>query len=100
MGAGTRTVAARSVKLAKRSVSTVELRFDAKAVAALRDAGGRATIKLALRRGGGRKTSARGTLTLRLPSAAPQARAPGPAGGGATPAPSGGGTTGTPAPPA
>ena len=100
--AGKSTIASRSVKLAKRSVSGVQLRFDAKAVAALRGAAGRATVKLALRDAGGRRSAARRTLTLRLPSAAPQAPVPGPTGGGttATPSPSGGGTTGTPAQPA
>ena len=67
-----RTVAKRRVRLPKRSVSTVKLRFRGPAVAALREAAGRATIKLQLRRPDGRKSSARRTLTLRLPSGAPQ----------------------------
>jgi hypothetical protein len=70
--AGGRTVAKRNVRLPKRSVSTVKLRFGRAGVAALRDAAGRATIKLQLRRPGGRKSSARRTLTLRLPAAPPQ----------------------------
>ena len=83
-----RTVARRRVRLAKRSVTGVKLRFDRQAVAALRAAAGRATIKLQLRRaGGGRKSTARRTLTLRLPSGAPQPPAPG-SGPGGQPAPS------------
>ena len=78
-----RTVAKRRVRLPKRSVSTVKLRFRGPAVAALREAAGRATIKLQLRRPGGRKSSARRTLTLRLPSGAPQP----PADPGGQPAP-------------
>jgi hypothetical protein len=70
-----RTVAKRKVRLAKRSVSTVRLRFDRQAAAALRGAAGRATIKLRLRRPGGRRTTARRTLTLRVGAGAPQAPA-------------------------
>ena len=44
----------------------------------MRAAGGRATVKLALKRGGGKKTSAERTMTLRLGSGA---------GGGSQPAP-------------
>jgi hypothetical protein len=67
------TVASRNVRLAKRSVSEVGLRFNAKALDALRAAGGRATVTLELRRSGSTKTlTARRTLTLALP-AAPQA---------------------------
>ena len=78
-----RTVAKRKVRLAKRSVTSVKLRFNRQAVAALRDAAGRATIKLQLRRaGGGRKSIARRTVTLRLPSGAPQPPAPGSEPGG------------------
>ena len=72
-----RTVAARKVRLPRLSVTTVKLRFDRQAVAALRDAAGRATIKLRLRRPGGRRSTARRTLTLRVPAGAPQAPAPG-----------------------
>lgn len=74
---GGRAVARRSVRLPQRSVTTVGLRFDGAAVQALRAAGGRATITMKLRRAGGRTTTARRTLTLRLPS------------GGAQPAPDG-----------
>ena len=66
-----RSVARRKVRLPKRSVTEVKLRFGRQAVTALRDAGGRATLKLALRRPGGRRTAARRTLTLRVPAAAP-----------------------------
>ena len=79
---GRRVVATRTVRLAKRSVVRVGLRFDAKALAALRGAAGRATITLRVRRSGGRMTISRRTVTLRLPSAAPAAPAP-----SATPAP-------------
>ena len=72
-----RTVATRKVRLPRLSVTTVKLRFDRRAVAALRDAAGRATIKLRLRRPGGRRSTARRTLTLRVPAATPQAPAPG-----------------------
>jgi hypothetical protein len=74
-----RSVAKRKVRLPKRSVTGVKLRFGRQAVTALRDAGGRATLKLALRRPGGRRSAARRTLTLRVPAAAP---APAPAPGG------------------
>jgi hypothetical protein len=66
-----RTVVKRTVRLPKRSVTGVKLRFKPQAVAALRDAAGRATVKLALRRPGGRRSSARRTLTLRVPESAP-----------------------------
>jgi hypothetical protein len=66
-----RSIAKRKVRLPKRSVTGVKLRFGRQAVTALRDAGGRATLKLALRRPGGRKSAARRTLTLRVPAAAP-----------------------------
>ena len=65
--AGGRRAAARSVRLGKRSVTSVKLRFDGAGMTALRGAGGRATIKLALRRSDGRKATARRTLTLALP---------------------------------
>jgi hypothetical protein len=74
-----RSIAKRKVRLPKRSVTGVKLRFGRQAVTALRDAGGRATLKLALRRPGGRRSAARRTLTLRVPAAAP---APAPAPGG------------------
>src|SRR3954469_16394795 len=43
-----RTVAKRTVRLPKRSVTTVKLRFSPPALAALRNAAGRATIRLRL----------------------------------------------------
>jgi hypothetical protein len=92
-----RTLASRKVRLAKRSVSTVKLRFDQQAVAALRDAAGRATMKLRLRRANGRKSTARRTLTFRVASATPQPPAPGPDAGG-NPGPSNGGQPVPPAP--
>ena len=82
-----RTVATRRVRLARMSVTAVKLRFDRQDVAALRDAAGRATIKLRLRRPGGRRSTARRTLTLRVPAGAPQAPAapaPGPNAGSTT----------------
>jgi hypothetical protein len=81
-----RTVAKRTVRLPKRSVTGVKLRFKPQAVAALRDAAGRATVKLALRRPGGRRSSARRTLTLRVPESAP---IPAPGSNGGQPAPAG-----------
>ncbi len=99
--AGARTASTRGVKLPKRSVTDVRLRFDAKGLAALRAANGRATIKLALRRTGGAKATAKRTLTLRLASGGGPAT---PAPGGSAPAPGGtGGQTpsgGTTTPPA
>jgi hypothetical protein len=76
----------------------VKLRFGSGAVAALREAGGRATIKLKLRRANGRKSTARRTLTLSLPSGGSQPPAP-----PAPPAPGGSGGNdggGSPPPPA
>jgi hypothetical protein len=103
--AGAKTVATRAVKLPKLSVTDVKLRFDAKGADALRAANGRATVKLALRRAGGKKTTARRTLTIRLATSGGQAPAPGgtngeaPAPGGSTggQTPPGGGTTPPPA---
>ena len=66
-------------------MTAVKLRFDRQAVTALRDAGGRATIKLKLRRPNGRRSTARRTIALRLPSGAPQAP-PTPGSGQPTPA--------------
>ena len=86
--AGSASVASRSVRLPKLAVTSVKLRIDGKGVAALRAANGRATVKLALRRAGGRKATARRTLTLRLPAAA----------GGPSPGPGTPGTPTTPAP--
>jgi hypothetical protein len=73
VAAGGRRIATRSVRLPKRSVTTIELRFGPGAIAALRKAAGRATIKLQVRRSGGRKSTARRKVTLQLPSAGPQA---------------------------
>jgi hypothetical protein len=89
-----RTVAKRTVRLPKRSVTRVKLRFGRSAVAALRDAAGRATIKLGLRRPGGRRSTARRTLTLRVPSGtqAPGSAAPGSGTGGDDGASTGGQT--------
>jgi hypothetical protein len=96
---GSAKVASRSVRLAKVSVTGVKLRFDAKRLAALRGTNGRATLKLALRRAGGKKATARRTLTLRLAgtsgSGAPAPSAPGGPGSGATPGPQ---PTSTPTP--
>ena len=63
-----RTVAARSVKLPKRSVTAVKLRFGSDAVSALRDAGGRGTLKLQLRRSNGRRMIAKKKVSFQLPS--------------------------------
>lgn len=74
---GERTVARRTVRLRKRSVTSVELRFGQAAMEAVRAAGGRATISLRLRRSGGGRTTARRKLTFRLSSGSPpQAPAP------------------------
>jgi hypothetical protein len=75
---GKRAVAKRTVRLAKRSVSTVKFRVGSAGLALLRRADGRATFKLRLRRpGGGRRTSARRTVTLRLAAQTPAPPAPG-----------------------
>jgi hypothetical protein len=95
--AGAKTTSTRAVKLPKLSVTDVRLRFDAKGADALRAANGRATVKLALRRAGGKKTTARRTLTIRLATSGGQAPAPGGTNGGQAPAP-GGSTTTPPAP--
>jgi len=88
VAAGGRTVASRSVRLPKRAVSTVKLRFGSGAMTALREAAGRATIKLQLRRAGGRKLTTRRKVTLQLPAGAPQAPgSPAPGGAPGQPAP-------------
>ena len=74
--AGSSTVVKRRIRLAKRSVTGVRLRFGPQGVAAVRAAGGRVTVELRLRRPGARRSTARRTLTLRLPSSAPQPPAP------------------------
>ena len=94
--AGSKRAATRSLKLAKASVAGVVFRFGAAGADAVRAAGGRATVKLSLRRAGGRKTTARRTMTLRLATdggepAPGGGSAPAP-GGGSTPAPGGGST--------
>jgi hypothetical protein len=86
--AGGANAASRSVKLRKRSVTDVTLRFGAEGVAAVRAAGGRATVKLALKRAGGKKLTAKRTLTLRLGTAGTGGGQPAP--GGSSPAPGGG----------
>ena len=85
---GGRTVVSRKVRLPKRAVGVVKLRFKENGIAALRDAAGRATLKLKLRRsGGGRKASARRKLTLRLPAGGGGAQPPAPPAPGGDPAP-------------
>jgi hypothetical protein len=73
-----RTVATRSVRLPRKSVTSVALRFNEKAMDALRAAEGRATISLRLRRRGGGRSTARRTLTLRVGSGPQQGPAPAP----------------------
>src|SRR4051812_17933446 len=85
-----RTVTKRAVRLPRRSVTTLKLRFDPHALAALRTAAGRATVELRLRRPGGRRSTARRRLTLRVSSPAPQAP------GAPAPAPNSGGDNGAP----
>jgi hypothetical protein len=70
-----RTVASRSVRLPKRSVTQVRLRLGAKALAAVRAAGGRATIAMKVRRKGGKATIAKRTVTI--PGATGTAGTPG-----------------------
>jgi len=81
---GARTLATKRVRLGTRSVTELRLRLSATALAALRSARGRATVTLAVRGSGGRRTSVRRTLTFRLPAAAPSAPGEAPQ----TPAPS------------
>ena len=78
---GSRTVLRRSVRLGRLSVKTIQLRFSAGDMSALRAAGGRARITLRVRRAGGRRTTARRSLTLRLPSGGTPAPRPGDDGG-------------------
>ena len=86
--AGGAKAASRSVKLGKRSVSDVTIRFSAAGVSAVRAAGGRATLKLALARAP--RTTARRTMTLGLPGATRGYRrahsGQGPSPGGTSPA--------------
>jgi hypothetical protein len=85
--------ASRRVRLGRRSVSDVPLRFGRAGVEAVRAARGRATVKLALEGAGGKSLTARRTMTLRFP-AGDQSPAPGgdPAPGG-QPSPGGGPTS-------
>jgi len=93
---GTRTIAKRTVRLPALSVTTIGLRFDAAAQRRLRAAGGRARVTLRLRRAGGSRTTARRSLTIRVPSRAqPPAPDAGPAPAPADPGP----PTGTPSAP-
>jgi hypothetical protein len=98
VAAGGRTAARRTVTLRKRSVAAVTLRFDAAGRGALQAAGGRATIKLALR-GGGKRYAAKRTMTLRLATTGGGNPAPGggpaPTGGGSDPAGGGSNPTGS-----
>ena len=75
-----RTVASRRVRLARRSITAVKLRFGDAALTTLRATSGRATLKLALRKGAVRRT-----LTFRVP-AKPGDPAPTPAPGNPGPA--------------
>jgi hypothetical protein len=93
MTVGRRTIATRSVRLGRRSVTRVRLRFDRNGLVALQRARGRATLTLRVRRSGGRTTTVRRTLTLRSAGGA------GP-GGPTGQAPTGGGSTGAAPPPA
>jgi hypothetical protein len=96
VAAGTRTVLRRDVRLARRSVTPVPLRFGPRAIAALLVAGGRATLELRLRRPGGQRTAAHRAFTLRLPAVGAPTPAPpagGPAPGGAPGSPGDGGST-------
>ena len=86
-----RTVVSRTVRLPKRSVTRVTLRFGSAALQTLRGASGRATLKLALRRGA-KRYNARRTLTVSLPGR-PEDPAPFPG-----PSPSPGDTQPSPAP--
>jgi len=81
VAAGARTVASRRVRLPKLAVTGLKFRFDPQDLSALRAANGRAMIKLALRRTGGRKTTARRTVTLRIAGGGGQPPAPAPASG-------------------
>lgn len=75
---GGRVLATRSVRLGKRSVSTIRIRFGGKALEALRAAGGRATMTLKLRGARGKGTTARRALTLQVPEAAVKPTSPAP----------------------
>ena len=89
-----RPIASRAVRLPKRSVSRVALRFGAGALQTLRGANGRATLKLALRKGA-KRYNARRTLNLTLPGKPGSPGGPAPAPGPGAPA---GNPQSTPAP--
>ena len=78
IAAGRRTVASRSVRLGKRSVTTVRMTLTRPAVDFVRAAGGRVRITLKVRRAGSRRAmTARRTVTLSLPgSGGPAAPSP------------------------
>lgn len=88
--AGNGNAADRTVKLRKRSVTSVAFRFGADGLEALRASGGRATIRLDVR-GGKRRFVAKRTMLLHLAAGGGSTPAPAP-GGGSTPAPGGGAT--------
>jgi hypothetical protein len=92
-----RTVASRAVRLPRRSVTGVPLRFGAGALQTLRGANGRATFKLALRKGA-RRYTARRALTLTLPTKPGSPGGPAPAPGPGAPTPAPGNPVPTPAP--
>lgn len=85
--AGQQIIATKTVKLRKRSVSTIRLRLGAKALEALRTAGDKATISLKLRGRGGAKSTAKRKVTLRAPAAPGAPVGDGAAGQGSAPAP-------------
>ena len=76
VSAGSRTVAKRRVRLAKRSVTGVKLRLGGQGVAAVRAAGGRVTFKLRLRRPDGSPHHGSADAHPAPPSSAPQTPAP------------------------
>jgi hypothetical protein len=73
--AGSRKIVSRKLRLPRLSVSDVKLRFNSSAVSALRSAGSRGTVKLSLRRAGGRRWSGKRRLAFRLPGGGPPAPA-------------------------
>jgi hypothetical protein len=70
---GRKTVAKKSVRLAKRSVSEIKVKFGTKGLAALKAAGGKSTVGLRVRRPGGRYVSASRKLKLKTEAPAPAA---------------------------
>ena len=77
--AGQQIIASKSVKLRKRSVSTIRIRLSAGALDALRTAGGKARIALKLKGRGGKRTTANRTLTINTPAIEQDTAAPAPA---------------------